>query len=287
MRLDDDELIVALHEAGTIRGASRHLYLSQPAISQRLKQIEEKWGETLFIRTHKSLIPTPIGEEIILYAKTRIQNEKEFINRMSLLTGQVRGTLSLAVSSVIAQYYLPTLLKMYMALYPQVKIDLHTGLTTAMHAKRHDVHVSILRGDLEDEEAKQKLFSENLYYVSNQAHEETNTLIEFQSDPTFHATLEKWFQSKPFPLPKQTIKVDQIETCKQLMLNGIGACILPEIATKDLEHTRCRFIKLHINGEDLKRDTWTYHSEKHIELPQVHAFLDMLHRVKNESLSLQ
>jgi len=277
MRLDDDELIVALDAAGTIRGAAKQLYLSQPALSQRLKQIEEKWGEALFIRTHKSLIPTPVGEEVILFAKTRIREEKEFMNRLNTLTGHVRSTLSLAVSSVIAQYYLPPLLKNYMEQYPQVKIDLQTGFTTAMYAQRHNVHVSILRGELEGEDVKQKLFSENLYYVANKQYEDTNTLIEFQSDATFHATLDKWFLSEPFPLPKQTIKVDQIETCKQLMLNGIGACILPEIATQDLNEMTCRFTRLHMNGNELRRDTWTYYNEKNASLPQVKAFLALLH----------
>ncbi len=278
MRLDEDALIVTLSKAGTIRGASRDLYISQPAISQRLKQIEERWGEPLFIRTHKSLIPTPVGEELIAYSKKRLSDERQLQDRLSELTGTVRGTLSLAVSSVIAQYYLPQLLRSYMETYPNVRIDLQTGLSSAMYKERHHVHLSILRGEVDDTDSLTKLFSEKLYYVTKKNSPSTQTLIEFQSDQAFHSQLETWFQTTSFPSPTQTIKVDQIETCKQLMYNGIGACILPEIATNDISTEECLFIPIEVDGAFLERDTWVHCHMKYANLPQVQAFLTLLNQ---------
>ncbi|WP_169871033.1 LysR family transcriptional regulator [Shouchella patagoniensis] len=276
MRLEEDVLIVALSDAGTIRGASRNLYISQPAISQRLKQIEERWGEPLFIRTHKSLIPTPAGEEIIAYSKKRLYDEKQLQDRLSAVTGTVRGTLSLAVSSVIAQYYLPPLLREYTRLYPDVKMDLRTGLSSTMYDERHQVHLAILRGDVEDTDALKELFSEKLFYVSRKDSLSPSLFIEFQSDFTFHSIVNDWFLTTELTIPKQTIKVDQIETCKQLMLHGIGSCVLPELATNDLTTQHCHLQSLQIRGQDLLRKTWLHCSPKHADLPQVRAFLDLL-----------
>lgn len=143
MRLEEDLLIATLSDEGTIRGASRKLYISQPALSQRLKQIEQRFGEPLFIRTHKSLIPTPVGEEVIAFAKRRVQEEKQLQDRLSKLTGTVRGTLSLGISSVIAQYVLPKPLRAYVNAYPDVKIDLHTGLSSAIYQNRHHTHLRL------------------------------------------------------------------------------------------------------------------------------------------------
>lgn len=278
MRLDEDVLIVTLSKAGTIRGASRDLYISQPAISQRLKQIEERWGEPLFIRTHKSLIPTPVGEELIAYSIKRLADERKLQDRLSEVTGSVRGTLSLAVSSVIAQYYLPQLLRSYIETYPNVKIDLQTGLSSAMYKERHNAHLSILRGEVDDADSLTKLFSEKLYYVTKKNNPSTQTLIEFQSDQAFHSQLETWFQTTISPSPTQTIKVDQIETCKQLMYNGIGGCILPEIATKDISAEDCHFIPVMLDEAYLQRDTWIHCHMKYAKLPQVQAFLDLLNQ---------
>lgn len=276
MRLEEDLLIATLSDEGTIRGASRKLYISQPALSQRLKQIEQRFGEPLFIRTHKSLIPTPVGEEVIAFAKRRVQEEKQLQDRLSKLTGTVRGTLSLGISSVIAQYVLPKPLRAYVNAYPDVKIDLHTGLSSAIYQNRHHTHLSIIRGDVDDKEGLTLLFSERLYYVRRADTEKPTVFISFQSDDAFQSLIEEWLYAEAAHSPLQTITVDQIETCKQLMANGIGAAILPEVAVRDLNGNDYIRMPLDVNGKETMRSTWLHCPESHRSLPQVNAFITFL-----------
>ncbi len=56
------EIIKALAEEGNMRKAAERLFLSQPALSQRLQSIEKEWGTLLFIRSQKGLEPTSAGE---------------------------------------------------------------------------------------------------------------------------------------------------------------------------------------------------------------------------------
>ena len=63
------EIIKTLAEEGNMRKAADRLFLSQPALSQRLQSIEKEWDALLFIRSQKGLEPTPAGELVVEYAK--------------------------------------------------------------------------------------------------------------------------------------------------------------------------------------------------------------------------
>lgn len=75
--MNEFELIKALAEEGNMRKAAERLFLTQPALSQRLQTIEKEWGTRLFIRSQKGLEPTPAGELVIEYAKKVLIQKKK------------------------------------------------------------------------------------------------------------------------------------------------------------------------------------------------------------------
>src|SRR5699024_6629913 len=101
MKIEDYELLLYLNEIGTVRGTAKKILISQPAVSQRLKYIEEYFGEPIFIRTAKRLKLTPSGEMILNHAKKVVENEITIKNVLAASSKEVRGTLSIACSSVI------------------------------------------------------------------------------------------------------------------------------------------------------------------------------------------
>ncbi|MCT8138039.1 LysR family transcriptional regulator [Anaerobacillus sp. CMMVII] len=145
MKVDDYKLLVTIKRVGTIRGAAKELLISQPAISLRLKQIEEQWGEKIFIRTHKNILVTPVGEKILAFGEEMIMGERKLLDDISLVSKSVNGMLSLGVSSVVGQYLLPEILESYINKYPDVKIELVTGLSQSLRASISDFHISIIR----------------------------------------------------------------------------------------------------------------------------------------------
>lgn len=66
MSMIELEIIKALAEEGNMRKAADRLFLSQPALSQRLQSIEKEWETQLFIRSQKGLELTPEGEIIVV-----------------------------------------------------------------------------------------------------------------------------------------------------------------------------------------------------------------------------
>src|SRR5690625_7088133 len=93
MKIDDYALLVNLQEIGTIRGTAKQILISQPAVTQRLKYIEQYFGEKIFIRTSKKLLLTPAGELILNHAKKVIEQEQMIRSEEHTSELQSRGHL--------------------------------------------------------------------------------------------------------------------------------------------------------------------------------------------------
>ena len=78
MKIDDYRLLITLDETKTLRKAAEILYISQPAVTQRLKAIEAAFGVEIFIRTKNSSSTTE-GSMIIEHARDMLKRERLFL----------------------------------------------------------------------------------------------------------------------------------------------------------------------------------------------------------------
>ena len=231
------EIIKALAEEGNMRKAADRLFLSQPALSQRLQSIEKEWETTLFIRSQKGLELTPAGEIIVDYAKEVLVKREETFEMISSMIDKVHGTLKVACASIVGQTWLPQVLKDYIQRYPEAQISLMTGYSSEIvkALNEREAHVGIVRGQTDWKGRKVHLFRDQLYLVDreitsiDQLKETNRPFIQFKSDSNYHREIQHWWHRHFARKPGRQITVDQIETCKQLALNGIGYAILPAI----------------------------------------------------------
>src|SRR5699024_11870966 len=86
-----------------------------------------------------------------------------------------------------------------------------------------------------------KLFSDPLYIFdterfSSSGELKKRPLISFKSDDSMHALVDDWLYHHNDEIkPLKTIRVDQIETCKQFMMQGIGMAVLPESVSDSMK----------------------------------------------------
>jgi DNA-binding transcriptional LysR family regulator len=280
MKIDDYELLLKLNEVGTIRGTAKAILISQPAVTQRLKYIEEYFGETIFIRTPKSLVLTPSGEIILEHAKSVIEEEQVLKNKLSKSSEEVLGTLSIACSSLISQRFLPKILGEYTSKYPKVTIDLVTGISEDIRRNHKDYHVCIIRGEQLKESTSIHLFDDPLYIFDTEPFPKDRLkerpLISFKSDDSMHELVDNWLYHHQQQIkPLRTMTVDQIETCKQFMKQGIGMAVLPK-SVSDSMMDEFPHVALELDGKPVTRYTWVSYQEGIRELPQVDEFIKML-----------
>jgi len=280
MKIDDYELLLKLNEIGTIRGAAKVILISQPAVTQRLKYIEDYFGEKIFIRTPKQLIPTPSGEIILEHAKQVMDKERDLKNRLAESGEDLRGTLSIACSSLISQRFLPAILGEYTQAFPKVAIDLVTGISEDIRRDHKKYHVCIIRGQKLKETTSIRLFDDPLYIFDTEPFPadklKERPLISFKSDDSMHELVDNWLYHHQEQIkPLKTMTVDQIETCKQFMKQGIGMAVLPKSVSDSMLDTYPH-IPLELKGKPVTRHTWVCFQEGIRKLPQVDQFITAL-----------
>jgi DNA-binding transcriptional LysR family regulator len=274
-----------------MRKAAERLFVSQPALSQRLQTIEKEWGTKLFIRSQKGLTLTPAGELVIEFANEVLGKEEKVKEAIHGLDLEVYGTLKIAVASIVGQNWLPKVLKKYMNRYPHAKIALITGWSSEISKALYEdqAHIGIIRGTPEWKGVKMHLFEDSLYLVDKvitspeQVLKTDRPFIQFKSDSNYFQEIQDWWYRNFQTSPKRTLVVDQIETCKQMALNGIGFAILPAITLNQMDKDIFKIPLLDEAGMPLKRDTWLMGYQSSFKLKQVQAFVEIIKEFINES----
>jgi LysR family transcriptional regulator, transcriptional activator of the cysJI operon len=124
----------AVAEEMSFRKASEVLHLSQPAVSQQIRALEEDLGVQLFDRMaasrHGSQIAlTPAGYVLLKHATVVAEIMKKAQQEMTALTQEVSGELQLGASTTVAQYVLPKILGAFLRQHPEVHLSLISGNT--------------------------------------------------------------------------------------------------------------------------------------------------------------
>lgn len=291
MIFSEYKMLSVLAQEMNMRKAAERLFVSQPALSQRLQSIEKQWQTQLFIRSQKGLTLTPAGEEVIKLADSIIEREEKLREEIQAMDQKVYGTLKIACATIVGQNWLPKVLKRFVQKYPQAKISLVTGWSSDILKALYDdtAHIGIIRGTPEWKGVRQHLFKDQLYLVDTEMNRLDQVLktdrpfIQFKSDSNYYQEIQNWWHRHFQSMPKRTIVVDQIETCKQMALNGIGFAILPAITIHNTDSNIFKIPLLDEHNEHLERDTWLLGYEKSFELEQVQAFIEIVEEYIAES----
>ncbi|HIP06916.1 MAG TPA: LysR family transcriptional regulator [Mariprofundaceae bacterium] len=134
--------MVAEHQSYTI--AAKVLFLTQPAISMQVKQLEEYVGMPLFERVGKQVALTEAGQELLTYAESIAQQMNEAKLMLDELKGVERGKLHLTMAST-ANYFAPQLIAAFKRQFPRAEITLdvtnRAGLVDAVEQNRTDMAI--------------------------------------------------------------------------------------------------------------------------------------------------
>jgi DNA-binding transcriptional LysR family regulator len=277
----DWEAMQILYEEKNISRASERLYISQPALTYRLKNLEKEVGTKLFFKTKKGIELTSEGIYLAQYAEdmvTKLQNTKDYLQNMQQ---EIRGTIRLGVSSNFAQYKLPPLLKEFLTAHPNVQFSVNTGWSADVMGLLNSsgVHLGVLRGDYNWTGAKTLLQTEQLFLISKKEvdMEEVPELpfINYKTDSSLKDIISKWWHNRYTEPPMITMETDRQETCKEMVKNDLGIAILPEICLRPSDELY-KYPLFYENGEPVTRDTWLMYNQEFLKLSTVRTFIDFL-----------
>jgi DNA-binding transcriptional LysR family regulator len=106
--------------------AARELHLTQPAVSQQVKLLEEEVGLPLFEHIGRKVHLAPAGVELLRYTEQAMELLRQASESLSAMRGLKRGVLKLGAVST-AKYFAPSLLSAFTPAYPEVTIKFIVG----------------------------------------------------------------------------------------------------------------------------------------------------------------
>jgi DNA-binding transcriptional LysR family regulator len=133
---------LAVAESGSFSTAAERLFVTQPAVSKRIAQLEQQLGTRLFDRVGRRIRLTEAGEALLPRARQVLLDLEDMSRAISNLTGTVSGTLRIGTSHHIGLHRLPPVLRRFSREYPDVKLDIH-------FIDSEEAWEAVLHGDLE------------------------------------------------------------------------------------------------------------------------------------------
>ncbi|MFY0759739.1 LysR family transcriptional regulator [Metabacillus dongyingensis] len=270
-----------LSDEKNISRASERLYISQPALTYRLKNLEEEFGTRLFFKIKGGIEFTSEGLHLAAYAEEMIKNLQKTKDYMLNMQNEVRGTLRLGVSSNFAQYKLPKLLKGFSTEHPHVQFSVNTGWSTEIMSllDSSSVQLGILRGNYDWYGTKTLLHKERLCLISKK---EINMdrlpqlpFIQYKTDSSLKNLINGWWNDRFSEPPFVTMETDRQETCKEMVKNDLGIAILPEICLQPSDNLYTYGLS-YKKGEPVLRNTWLMYNQDSLQLSTVKHFIDFL-----------
>ncbi len=114
---------------GSITGAAKELCLSQPAVSQAVRQLEDNLGVQVFVRRSKGVALTAEGETLYSYVSKGYEQILLGESKLKEMLGLEHGDIRIGASDMTLQFYLLPYLEKYHSMYPGIKVNVTNAPT--------------------------------------------------------------------------------------------------------------------------------------------------------------
>jgi DNA-binding transcriptional LysR family regulator len=150
--------------------AATELFITQPAISKHIQELEEQYKIKLFDRNGSKISLTKAGELLLKHTKNIFEIYREIDFDLSALINQQQGMLRLGASTTISQYIIPPLLARFHQKLQDIKVNLLNGNTEQIESAllNKEIEIGIVEGQSKNQSIKYiKFLKDELVLVCN------------------------------------------------------------------------------------------------------------------------
>jgi len=266
MEIDQIETFLAVATYGGFHRAAQALRVSQPAVSARIRMLEESLNATLFIRSRSSISLSSSGKALRPHAEQLLRDLALARQVVHELKPSAVGVLSISAGLSISTYLLPEILKKYQSAYPKIMMSVRSGNSSQVLKMVLDgeVDLGLARSLNHPEVETTSLRDDPLILVGHPKHPAIRKakakLSEIESWPLIFYdrgssdwTLTNGLFRRAGLLPNVVLEVETIEACKRMVLRLLGLGFLPLLAvTDELRRGQLRAVKI-TDAEPLHR----------------------------------
>lgn len=138
-----DQVFLSVAEHLSFSKAANELFISQPAVTNHIKKLENKLNSTLFNRKGNKIYLTKAGALTYRHLKSIRLLYRELEFNLTQLNNSLKGSLRIGASSTIAQYVIPKVIASFYKRYPKIKVYLINGNSSEIEKKLLDNEIDI------------------------------------------------------------------------------------------------------------------------------------------------
>ena len=270
--------------------AALALGMSQPAVSQHLRTLEEQLGQPLFERRGRTLVLTRYGQALLPEARRVLQSLENFSATARALGRSERGHVEYGASTTMAVYVLPKFLSKFHQGHPKVRMSCYSGKSERLIERlfRGEIEFAVVEGIEHVDGYRRHLFYEDeLVVIVPPKHpwakrEEIppswlvkEPLIVREPGAVTWRVLERAFEHAGLEL-NPAIYTDNHEVTKRLVLEGAGVGIVSSVVVRpNLKVGNLKALRVKLKDGELRRIFWLVHPEQ-VGNPAAEALIKLL-----------
>ena len=249
MNLKQLEAFVQVAEGGSFSKAAKQLFLTQPTISAHISSLEKELNARFFVRNTKEVKLSDDGKELYRYARQMIDLQKKIEERFETGKSESKHLITIAASTIPAQYLLPEILMKFNERYPKEQVKLletdssqvvtkiidhmvDVGFTGTVLEKKHCKYIPFYKDELivitPNTEKYQVLHQniEDISWISGEC------LIMREEGSGTRKEAGKQLRNAGINLDKLKIiaSIENQETIKKSVKQGMGISIISRLA---------------------------------------------------------
>ena len=238
--------LVAIADAGTFGAAADEEFVTQPAISAQIKELERKLGVTLFERSSRGVFMTTQGTEVVERARAILRDMKDLVGSTHYEGDHLRGRIGLGVIPTLAPYVLPNVVRFIMSTHPKAELHIHELQTVHLldSLRRGVIDLGLLALPVGSEEfTTESIGLDSFVLAMSESHplakEKSPVKLDVLRDERVilleegHCLRDQATQvcRLVFSEPSE-VQATSMATLAQMVAAGLGVTLLPECAVK-------------------------------------------------------
>ncbi len=264
MNMKQLRYVAVLSQYNNFTRAADELGISQPSLSQYIKNIEKQLGIDLFIRNGQDVRITDAGETYLQLGLKILNLENEMNNRINDIKNEKKGTIRIGIASYRCSTLLPNVIKKFHEFYPNIKIIISEQKTTDLKESAEHGIIDLCVSTLPIDEGK-FYFNEimndiNLLAIPKKMCEDygifkksyqTISIVDCKDMP-FISLSQSQLQGQMLNelCEKNDININIVTECYNIISahslanGGIGAALLPQSLVKENENNNLNYYYL-------------------------------------------
>ncbi len=245
MLLNQIEAFLTVAERRSVSEAASVLYVTQPALTTRIKNLERELGVDLFVRTPRGMRLTAEGRAFRSHAQRAVQSLAEGRQLLRELREGRVGELLVGAAPAISTYVLPLVLRRFQAAYPHVHLIVRTGHSEEIleMVLREQAHVGLVRELPHPATTSRPLYEDEIVLVVHPGHRFADEpaiavrelagerLILFDRTSSYFVLTSAFFREAGV-VPRGVMELDNVDATKKMVEHGLGIAFLPYTAVR-------------------------------------------------------